>query len=315
MNKRVIFLIGLCLIVVLLVPGARIGLANHLAISSERLSLFAKGDRVIVADQAEETFVYLPYIENNFQELSIPGDFSKQTPTDGATDQPISLTLEWGNSSGAADYEYCYDTTNDNACSNWISSGATSQASITGLSLNTTYYWQVRATNAAGTTYANGSPTAYWSFTTQAAITQPPGDFNKLTPTNGVTNQPTSLILDWGDSSGATSYAYCYDTSNDNACSGWTSTGATSQASITGLSLNTTYYWQVWATNASGTTYADGSSTDYWSFTTAGDVEEPEGMILIPAGEFQMGCHPDHNGGFSCWSDELPLHTVYLDAY
>lgn len=46
-----------------------------------------------------------------------------------------------------------------------------------------------------------------------------------------------------------------------------------------------------------------------------GPLPKPGEVVLVPAGEFPMGCDPDHNGGYDCQSDELPLHTVYLDAY
>jgi formylglycine-generating enzyme len=42
---------------------------------------------------------------------------------------------------------------------------------------------------------------------------------------------------------------------------------------------------------------------------------EPMEMVLIPAGDFQMGCDPDHNAGYACHDDELPLHTVFVSEF
>lgn len=37
--------------------------------------------------------------------------------------------------------------------------------------------------------------------------------------------------------------------------------------------------------------------------------------VLIPAGEFFFGCDAEHNGGFECLPDELPLEKQYLDTF
>lgn len=41
----------------------------------------------------------------------------------------------------------------------------------------------------------------------------------------------------------------------------------------------------------------------------------PDGMVYIPAGNFQFGCDPEHNGEFPCYYEQIPLQTVYTDAF
>src|SRR6185436_5382361 len=158
----------------------------------------------------------------------------------------------------------CIDTTNDSACSAWISTGANKTVNLSGLTPATTYYWHARALNTGGTTYAEGNPATFWSFTTVAL----PGAFSHSSPANAATGQSLSPTLSWGASTAATSYEYCYDTTNDNACSGWTNNGANTSVALSGLSAGTVYYWHARALNTGGTTYAEGSTTAFWSFTT-----------------------------------------------
>jgi hypothetical protein len=195
-----------------------------------------------------------------------PGAFTKSTPSNGSAANPTTRTLIWNASANRTSYEYCLDTTNDNACTTeWISTGGTRSVTVSGLAMSTTYYWQVRAINSAGTTYADGTPKAYWSFTTIGV----PGGFNKLTPINGATNSAINRTLIWSASAGRTNYEYCLDTTNDNACTTeWISTGTARSVALTNLAMGTTYYWQVRAINSYGTTYAQGSETIYWKFTT-----------------------------------------------
>jgi Zn-dependent metalloprotease len=222
--------------------------------------------------------------------IPLPSAFNKTAPAAGSINQPLNPTLRWGASSGATSYQYCYDTTNDNACTTWIGNGTSTSKVLSGLSPGTTYYWHVRALNNGGITYANGSSTAFWSFTTMPL----PGAFNKTAPGNGATGVSLSTTLSWNASSSASLYQYCYDLINDNQCNRtWSSTPTTS-VNIANLGTNTTYYWQVRATNIAGTTYANNQS--WGSFTTTSTL--PAGWTGVEAfiGTDKQGKYSLDNG-------------------
>jgi len=95
----------------------------------------------------------------------LPANFTKISPPNASTGVSTHPLLDWETSIGATGYEYCIDTTGNDACNDaWVSVGNSSSANITGLSSETPYFWQVRAINSAGATYATGGD--WWSFTT-----------------------------------------------------------------------------------------------------------------------------------------------------
>ena len=119
----------------------------------------------------------------------------------------------------------------------------------------------------------------------QAAL---PGDFSMTSPSNQVNGQSTNLTLIWETSSGATSYEYCIDTSNNAACDGsWISTGSNTFANLTGLTHGTVYSWQVRAINTDGITNAN--SGRWYTFATDYGIDA---SIPVGASPMAVGVNP-----------------------
>ncbi|MGE5248759.1 MAG: PA14 domain-containing protein [Bacteroidota bacterium] len=206
----------------------------------------------------------------SFTTAAAPADFDKTGPTDGATGIPANPTLQWGTSPDATSYAYCFGTSAsvcDPTTGTWTSAGTATSIPLSGLNPATVYFWQVRAANASGTTYAGPLPAGPWSFTTGNL----PGAFGKGNPANLADNQPLSLTLSWSTSTDVGHYEYCYGISTTACNAAWTSVGTSLSTPISGLSLNTLYYWHVRAVNSFGVTYSGGLPTSFRTFTT-GDV-------------------------------------------
>lgn len=186
------------------------------------------------------------------------GPFSKISPSNVATGVSVTPTLQWAASSGATSYEYCLQTTAA-PCTSWVPAAGTSVAIVAPLTGNTTYYWQVRSLYAGSSVEANSS--AWWSFTTIGG----PGAFSKSAPATGSIGLSTTRLLSWGAAANATSYEYCVK-EGVAPCTTWISTGTNRTVTPAGLAFGKTYYWQVRARNASGTTEANGGT--YWTYST-----------------------------------------------
>ena len=245
---------------------------------------------------------------------SAPGAFGKTTPANTAMGQSTSLTLDWGDASDAATYDYCLETPVNGSCTTWTTGLTASQVPVSGLLLSSSYEWQVRAVNGTGTTYADSG--TLWTFTTTSVAlsnhnylpfikkpVSPPAAFGKSSPASGASGVSTSPAFSWAASSGASSYDFCYDGSVNGDCTGgWTSTGASTSWSLSGLPNSTTYEWQVRANNSTGIpTYADGGTE--WSFTTVAAlpawtiVTSENFETAIPKAGWTVNDFSDYDGG------------------
>jgi hypothetical protein len=185
-----------------------------------------------------------------------PAAFTLLSPSNGATNQTISGTLNWNASTNATGYDVYLGTVNP-PTTKVSSNQAGASYNYNGLSYASTYYWKVVAKNAVDSVTATGSP---WSFSTNVA---PPVAFSMTSPANGATGQSVSGTLTWLASVGATSYDVYIGVTTPPTTK--VNVGTATSYNYSGLSYNTIYYWKVVAKNSADSIAATGSP---WSFTT-----------------------------------------------
>jgi hypothetical protein len=160
------------------------------------------------------------------------------SPADNATNQPLTVTLQWSALSGATSYHVQVAT--DAGFSSGVilddaSVTATSRV-VTGLDQSTTYFWRVSAGDAGG----EGPFSVARPFST---LFPAPA---LLSPADGATGQPVSISLQWGKVNGA--IRYHLQVASDSLFTAFIKNDTTITDTVrlvNGLVNNTWYYWRV----------------------------------------------------------------------
>jgi hypothetical protein len=189
-----------------------------------------------------------------------PPAFNLLSPANHAANQPLTVTLDWAEAgvppdpNAAVTYDLYFGTAPNPPLR---ASGLTAmQYTVSGLSMNTRYFWKVVARNACGMTAS-----ALWTFDT-VPCTIAPRPFDNLSPLDGAVDQPLDVELVWEASDQAFTYDVYLGTCPDLLALVTTVPGP--QATIRGLSKGTTYYWKAVAVNPCGE-----REGVVWSFTTS----------------------------------------------
>lgn len=182
------------------------------------------------------------------------GPATNPSPSAGATAVATTTALSWSAGTDARRFDVRFGTQSP------------PQVVVRNLTVTTyqpgplapgvTYYWQVDSRGKGN----DVTPGPLWSFTTAVAPSAPavPGD---PSPANAATGVAISAALTWAASAGASTYDVAFGPSNPPAVV--TNQAGTTYTPPAALAYATTYYWQITAQGAGGST-----AGPVWSFTT-----------------------------------------------
>jgi hypothetical protein len=192
------------------------------------------------------------------------------SPSHGSTGISTNPTLTWSGSSGTTSYRLQITTDSTFATIVFeIPTITTTSRQVGVLANGTTYYWRVNAKNAAGTSAWSN----VWSFTTVVAAPLRP---ILAFPSNGATDQSTTIQLSWNSATGAETYHLQVAKDFSFATKVFDDSSITTTSKQVGpLEHITTHFWRLKAKNSGGTS----GWSSVWSFTTI--VQLPSQVLLI----------------------------------
>jgi len=140
----------------------------------------------------------------------------------------------------------------------------THSVSLSGLSANTTYYFQVRSQDIAGNSDPDDNSGSYYTFTTTADTTEP-----AVSSVSADVSADDAVSIVWTTDEDATTKVYYGTTisygSETTLDSNYTKIHS---VSIGSLNAETTYYYKVESIDAAGNTTVDDNNGSGYSFTT-----------------------------------------------
>jgi hypothetical protein len=190
----------------------------------------------------------------------LPSTVTLNSPANNATGQSFAPTLIWDTALVASSYRVQVATDS-------LFAGVVFDSTVNGTSLQvsplanlTRHFWRVRAQNAVG----NGSYSPVWNFTTFMAVPAAPA---LVAPINNAAGQAVSnLAFQWNALEGTDFYRF--QLSEDSTFTGLLIKNDSSLVDtfrvVSGLSMNTRYFWRVNGRNGGG----NGPFSPTWGFWT-----------------------------------------------
>lgn len=186
------------------------------------------------------------------------------SPENGALSISLAPVLNWNKAVGADYYDVQLSTNSYFSDLHLDTTGVlTDELEVFNLESNTNYYWRVRALNDGGASNWSG----YYWFKTQVPVPAAP---MLGSPEDGAQDVPISTNIYWNSAEYATHYRVEVDTVSNftTALIDSTVDAGTNNMMLPDLTYNITYYWRVFASNATG----ESEASQIWSFTTIPEI-------------------------------------------